>query len=197
MSTWHRVLALALAVPASLALAACAGEAEADGRDDAGGPAALAEIATWAAPVGIAPELVYVTDIDGFELETQTVGVMGDDGFSAGYSDDDAEVFATVLLTTSRDAEPGLVPCADLPDSAEPQASLRCGVERGEAHVALEGADVGPATLRSAAAGVRVPSEKELDHLFEEVPVPETPIERGDLPEQGDGAPLDQPGAGG
>jgi hypothetical protein len=54
------------------------------------------------------------------------------------------------------------------------------------------------ADLRAAAVAVHVPSEAELDLLFSDAPeVPSAPIERGDLPENGDGAPIDPVGPGG
>ena len=188
--TRTRRAVVVLAVPAVLALAACAG-AEGGTTD----PAEAAAIATWSEPAGIAPELVYVTEVDGFELATQSVGVMGDDGMSAIYVRSGGREVGTVMLTTSRDLAPDVVLCPELPDSSEPM--LRCAVERGGVHVALDGADVEAATLRAAAEAVRVPGEDELGYLFADVPRPETPVERGDLPPDGDGAPLNEPGPGG
>ena len=190
--TRTRRAALVLAAPASLLLTACAGLGGAEGAT--ADPAQPASIAAWSEPAGIAPGLVYVTDVEGFELATQSVGVFGNDGMSAMYTRSGA-VFATVMLTTSRDLAPDVVLCPELPDSSEPL--LRCAVERGGVHVALDGADVEAATLRAAAEAVRVPGEDELGHLFADVPRPETPVERGDLPPDGDGAPLNEPGPGG
>ena len=151
------------------------------------------------APVGIDPALVYVTDVDGFELATQSVGVVGDDGMSASYMRFEAGRTGSVLLTTGRTAAApdaaSDVACADLPDASA--TVLRCVVEIGDVRVLLEGEDVDAATLREAAAGVRVPRADELDTLFEELPTPGPPVERGDLPPEGDGAPMDPPGVGG
>ncbi len=158
-------------------------------------PADLTAIAARSEPLGIAPELVHVTEVDGFELATQSVGVMGDDGMSAVYVGSGSGAAGTVMLATSRRPSPDVVPCADLPDSSEPV--LRCAVEHGDVHVLLEGTDVDAATLRAAAEAVRVPGGAELDRLFADVPTPEPPVERGDLPPDGDGAPLDPSGAGG
>ncbi|MEU0116486.1 hypothetical protein ABZ137_23025 [Streptomyces bobili] len=44
-----------------------------------------AELALRARASGIAPELVYTTDAPGHTLAQQSVGVYGDDGFSATY----------------------------------------------------------------------------------------------------------------
>ena len=185
-----------LLVPTVLALGACAGRVGAEGVTTTG-PAQPTAIATWSEPAGIAPELVYVTGVEGFELATQSVGVMGDDGMSAIYVRSGGGAVGTVKLTTSRDPAPNVVACAELPDSSGPQPVLRCAVERGDVHVALDGVDVGAATMRAAAEGVRVPSAEELSHLFADVPKAEVPVERGDLPPNGDGAPLDPPRVGG
>ena len=182
-----RRAAVLVAASAVFALAACGA---------VGGPAQPTEIATWSEPAGIARELVYVTEIDGFDLATQSVGVMGDDGMSAMYVNADGGSVGTVLLATRRDADPSVTPCAELPDSAE--ADLRCSVERGAVHVVLDGEGVDPATLRAAAEAVRVPKADELGQLFADLPtMAGTPLERGDLPPAGDGAPVDSPGPGG
>lgn len=183
MTTPCRVVILAAS--ALLALGGCAG--------GAGDPADSAAIASWAEPAGIAPELVYVTSADGFELATQSVGVFADDGMSAGYWGEGG----TFVLTTWREAPADVVPCAELPDAAGGGAPLRCTAERGEVHVVLEG-DVDAATLRAAGEAVRVPSDGELEHLFSDVQVADdVPVERGDLPPVGDGAPMNEPGPGG
>ena len=49
----------------------------------------------------------------------------------------------------------------------------------------------------AAAEVVRVPRADELGHLFTDVPMAQTPVKRGDLPPNGDGAPLNEPGPGG
>lgn len=143
--------------------------------------------------MGIAPELVRVTSVDGFDLMTQSVGVLGDDGMSAVYlrrTDG-----ATVALTTARDPAPGVSPCADLPDALGPV--LRCHVEHAGTVVQLDGDGVEPSTLRAAGEAARVPTPGELDLLFADVqPVQGPPVERGDLP-PGDGAPDNEPGPGG
>lgn len=153
-----------------------------------------AAIAAHAEPAGIAPELVRVTDVDGFTLATQSVGVSGGDGMAAVYTRADGEDLGTVLLRADRYADPTAVPCDELAGSAD--EPLRCSAVAGDVHVVLEGDGVEPATLRAAAAAVRVPRADELDHLFRDVPVADTPVERGDLP-PGDGAPVDPPALGG
>ncbi|QGQ19054.1 hypothetical protein GC089_07190 [Cellulomonas sp. JZ18] len=178
-----------VALTALLALAGCAGRA------GAGEAATRDEIARWSEPAGIAPELVHVTTVDGFDLATQSVGVSGGDGMAAAWVGTGTGGVGTVLLRADRYPDASAVPCADLPDSSEPV--LRCSLTRGDVHVVLEGEGVEAAVLRAAADAVRVPGADELAHLFSEVQVAGPPVERGDLPPHGDGAPGDAPGAGG
>jgi hypothetical protein len=53
--------------------------------------------------------------------------------------------------------------------------------------------------LRICVVGrLHVPSDAELERLFSDVPeAPAEPVERGDLPDDGDGAPIDPVGPGG
>ena len=187
--------ALALVVVPVLLLGACAGEGGAGAGSTQ--PAAVDDIASQATPAGIAPDLVYVTDVEGFDLAVQSVGVSGDDGFAAINTREGDDRLATVALRTARTSvgDPSVVgPCDELTDTP---TTLLCGVTRDEAFVSLEGTDVDAATLRAAGEAVRVPTVGELAHLFSEVRVPEGPVERGDLPEDGDGAPIDPGHAGG
>ncbi|GIG23732.1 membrane protein [Cellulomonas chitinilytica] len=199
MTRSRRAVALVV-LPVVLALGACAGRAGTatpTPTPTSTEPAQPADIAPWATPTGIAPELVYVTDVEGFDLATQSVGVVGDDGFSAIYTRAGDGVLSTVALTTAPTAVVDLsvvAPCAELPDAP---AALRCAVVRGEAYVLLEGQDVEAATLRAAGAAVRLPRVDELPYLFTDVMVPSAPVVRGDLPPFGDGAPVDPERAGG
>jgi hypothetical protein len=190
------VVLCALAAGSVAALAGCAGLA---------GPADAADVAAHAAPAGVAPELVYVLDLDGFELAPQSVGVSGSDGMSAAYVGTSGAEASTVMLRTDRGGAGD--PCASLPDGDRP--TYTCTVVLGEATVRLEGSGVDAATMREAAQTVRVPTKGELDELFAAVPAvegpgehgdqpdPGGPVERGDLPQEGDGAPLNEVGAGG
>ncbi len=185
--------ALALVVVPVLLLGACASGGGAGSTE----PATVDDIGSRATPAGIAPDLVYVTDVEGCDLAVQSVGVSGDDGFSATYTREVDDRLAMVALRTARTSviDPSVVvPCDELTDT---QTTLLCGVVRGEAFVSLEGTDVDAATLRAAGEAVRVPTVGELPHLFSEVRVPDGPVERGDLPEEGDGAPIDPDHAGG
>ncbi|UZN03699.1 hypothetical protein [Cellulomonas sp. S1-8] len=178
-----------LVASAVLLLGACAGLR--GGAASTGPLEPPPDLADRLAFVGIAPDLVYVTDVEGFDLATQSVGVSGDEGMSAAY----VGAAGMVMLTTSRDATPGVAPCADLADAAGP--SVQCTGERDGAYVLLDGDGVEPAVLRAAGEAVRVPREDELDALFADLPEVSEPVERGDLPPGGDGAPVDPPGVGG
>ncbi|MFG6503392.1 hypothetical protein [Microbacterium sp. P05] len=58
--------------------------------------------------------------------------------------------------------------------------------------------DAPSADLLAAAEAAHVPSEGQLELLFSDAPeAPATPVERGDLPENGDGAPIQPTGPGG
>lgn len=164
-----------------------------------GDPADLSAIAERSRPAGIAPDLVYVTEIEGFDLAVQSVGVSGDDGMSATYANlGSGSGGGVVTLTTRRGPDGSATVCAELPEDA-PASGLRCRVAFGDVTVVLEGQDgVGAATLREAGDAVHVPSKGELKDLFSEVPEgPGEPVERGDLPSHGDGAPIDESGPGG
>lgn len=161
-----------------------------------GEPASPASIAEIAQPAGIAPELVYTADIDGFDLVTQAVGPFGTDGMSAIWTRSGGDDYAVVTLTTDRIPDPDAVPCDELGDQAG-AAGLRCGVVVDGVHVTLVGEGVDGGRLREIAETVHVPSEGELSRLFAELPVPDGPTERGDLPAEGDGAPDNSVGPGG
>lgn len=176
-------------------LTSCAGLRAADptGADDPRtGGGSTADVDARLAGAGVARDLVRVTEVDGFTVATQSVGVSGDEGFGAAYVSTEGQ---RVLLRTSRTADPSTVACADLPDGdAVPPP---CGVEHEGVHVTLEGDGVDAATLRAAAAAVRVPSGRELAALVVDLPdVGDQPVERGDLP-PGDGAPRNDVGEGG
>ncbi|WP_236122648.1 hypothetical protein [Cellulomonas palmilytica] len=140
---------------------------------------------------GIARDLVYVTDVDGFDVAVQSAGVSGDDGFAAAYVGEGG----TLWVRTSRRPAGQVEPCADLDASADVTA---CEVVHDDVHVLLEGDGVDATTLREAGAAVRPARDGELAQLLAELPAPPDgePVERGDLP-PGDGAPDNSGGQGG
>lgn len=177
----------AVVVPVLVLLLAACGSGELASR------ASIAEVSE---PVGIAAELVYVADADGFDLVTQAVGPFGNDGMSAIWTRADGDDLAVVTLTTDRVPDPDAVPCDELRDPSA-ASELRCGVVVDGIHVTLAGEGVDGARLREIAETVHAPSEGELSRLFAELRAPDGPTERGDLPAEGDGAPDNSVGAGG
>jgi len=170
-------------------------------------------IATQAAALGIAPELVYTTDVDGYDLAPQSVGVNGSDGMSATWVHDDTAAMLT--LRTER-GELTETTCEAMPLWDASDTSVTCTEEDGVWHrsgggiqeyvaasggalIRVIGMNGTPQDdLRAAAEAVHVPSGAELELLFSDAPeVPTAPVERGDIPENGDGAPVDPVGPGG
>ncbi|MFF5138754.1 membrane lipoprotein [Streptomyces sp. NPDC013157] len=147
------------------------------GSGDSGKPADPAELASKAKALGMDPELVYVTRAPGFTLAQQSVGVQGDDGFSASYTDTTG---AVIHLYTDH-----------------PRYAGRHKYEVSEKNcvVWLEGeGGVSDAVLGKALRTVHRPTAGELETLL---PTPDPaftddqPVQRGDLPTNGDGGPPD------
>jgi hypothetical protein len=132
--------------------------------------------------LGIAPELVYVTDVPGFTLARQSVGVNGDDGFSVAYW---AKNGAVLRLYAERGS------AADCPEGYVCRAPVKGHVVR------ISGEKTAPGVLRTAADAVHRPTPAELFALLPPVPAATAPVERGDLPSYGDGAPDNSVGQGG
>ncbi|NEB12393.1 hypothetical protein G3I32_26760 [Streptomyces coelicoflavus] len=206
-----RVLPVLLLAP--LLLTACGSE-----KADAGAPSGSTSAATPAAApdegeltaraqaMGVAPELVYVTEAPGFTLAQQSVGVLGDDGFSATWVDGGTN--ALLRLAVDR----GSITAATCPGrpvgdmsgehttcERDGDAWYRTGAGRHEYALPEEGhvvrvsaeQDAVPRdVLRAAALAAHRPDAAETDRLLPSAEAaPPTPVERGDLPPFGDGAP--------
>ncbi len=104
---------------------------------------------------GIAPELVYVTEVPGFTLAQQSVGVSGDDGFSAAYW---AKNGAILRLSAERGS------AADCPEDHICRAPAKGHVVR------ISGEKVAPDVLRRAADAVHRPTPAELAALLPPAP---------------------------
>ncbi|AWT46137.1 MULTISPECIES: hypothetical protein [Streptomyces] len=201
----RRSPALPLLVPVLLAVLAGCGSEQAG----APGPADPAELATRARALGVAPEHVYVTEVPGYTLARQSVGVIGGDGFSAAYVSQDNGT--TIQLSVDRDAfaagacprpagDATSAPCVRDGDAwyLEGTGGHREYTLRKKGHVVRVGADGVPRdVLRTAAAHVHRPSADELDALLPSAPAADAPVERGDLPPAGDGAPDNNVGVSG
>ena len=199
------VVSSVIVVVVALTAAACATNG-----DGASVPADSARIAEGASALGIAPELVFTTEVDGYDLAPQSVGPYNSDGMSATW------VVASGMLTLRTDrGEFTAETCAATPLEESLNAPVTCTEEDGVWHrsaggaheyvavrdgafVRVSGVGAPPADLLAAARAVRVPSADELARLFADAPArPTAPVERGDLPENGDGAPIDPVGPGG
>lgn len=200
----RRLLPPPLLLAAPLLLAGCGSET-AD-------PAGPAEIAARANPMGIAPEHVYVIEANGFDVAEQSVGVSGDDGFSAHYVSQGTggQLHLRVDRGALTDADCAEQPVAGTSGTTrctrDGNAWYRATGDRREYAVPKDGhvvhvtggPDVPRDVLREAALGARRPSPAELDELFSDAPdFDGSPVERGDLPTVGDGAPDNEPGVGG
>lgn len=177
---------------------------------DAADPDAIAERASV---VGIAADLVFTTAVDGYDLAPQSVGIGAADGMSATWFNETTGAMVTIR-TDHGELTAAL--CVETPLSEAPAEPVTCTDEDGVWHrsggsvheyiavrddalIRVTGMNgTPPADLLAAAKAVRVPSDAELELLFSDLPTgPAEPVERGDLPENGDGAPIDPVGPGG
>ncbi|MFE2332042.1 hypothetical protein [Streptomyces coelicoflavus] len=214
---------LPVLVLAPLLLTACGSEKAGDPGPSASAPASAAgpavapgtgELAFRAQAMGVAPELVYVTEAPGFTLAEQSVGVLGDDGFSATWVDGDTN--ALLRLAVDRGSiTAGTCPEQPVGDMSgehttcerDGDAWYRTGAGRHEYALPEEGhvvrvsaeTDAVPRdVLRAAALAAHRPDAAETDRLLPSAePAPATPVERGDLPPFGDGAPDNHVDVGG
>ncbi|WP_433360965.1 hypothetical protein [Streptosporangium sp. CA-115845] len=158
---------------------------------------------------GAAPELIYVLELPGYELAVLSAGVFGNDGFGAVYFSEGSLVQLRVDRGTFSDAR-----CADTPlmDADPPGAPVRCERDevgwyrsgggrheytavRADHFIRLNGGvdEVDRAALKAAVAGAR----QAIPDGFGTPLSPSAPVERGDLPTSGDGAPNNKVGPGG
>lgn len=177
-------------------------------------PADAGQIAESARSLGIAPDLIYTTDVDGYDLAVQSVGTSGSEGLQATWFNETTAAMVTIRTDWG---ELTAETCTAIPLENDLDAAVTCEEDenglwhrwagdtheyvatRGSVLVHVIGRGAPPEDLRVAAQTVHVPSPQELEQLFSDAPdLPAgPPIERGDLPEHGDGAPVDPPGAGG
>lgn len=157
-------------------------------------PASGDELAGRAASIGVDPDVVYAVALDGFEPASQSAGVSGDAGFSVAYTSPAGMVMLTTDPRGGTDtgcvAAGGQQECVAVHDGVAVTLSAAADVVDEDA-------------LRAAVAGAHPPSSDELAALFASVPDGGDegggggPVERGDLPPEGDGAPLNPEGAAG
>ncbi|MPY58111.1 hypothetical protein [Streptomyces spongiae] len=171
-----------------------------------------AELQDRAEALGLAPELVYVTESPGFTLARQSVGVYGADGFSSAYWS--RKSGAQILLLVDRGTMTA-ESCPRQPVGQGGGGSVTCERD-GDAwyrssggqheyavlaagHVVRISGDttrVDRDVLHAASEAARRPTTAELDGLLPHPPHG-GPVERGDLPPVGDGAPNNEVGTTG
>lgn len=158
-----------------------------------------------------AMEHIYVTEVNGYELAKQSVGVSGGDGFASVYVSKSGgqiqlEVDRGTLTEANctqrpvRQADGQPVQCERDGESWYRTAGNRHEYARAEdGHVVRIGAErsVDRDTLRSAAQAAHPADDRELDEVLPEKTAPASPVGRGDLPPVGDGAPNNDVGVGG
>ncbi|MFE9695575.1 hypothetical protein [Streptomyces sp. NPDC006270] len=198
---------------------------DAAGRGGSAAPAPdRAELEARARAVQTLTEHVWVTEATGYTLARQSVGVIGDDGFASVYTaPDGGQIQLSVERRPHAEADCGEDPAP--PDGQEPlvtcepdgeqwyratESGHAYTQERGGLVVTVRGkrADVDRATLRSAARAAHRADDHELDRVLppaEDAPGQQPsgegsgrqPVERGDLPPVGDGAPNNDVGTSG
>ncbi|MGQ0846581.1 MAG: hypothetical protein ACT4QF_20855 [Sporichthyaceae bacterium] len=156
-----------------------------------------------------AAELVYVTEVAGYAVARQSVGVYGNDGFSSHYSSRDGAIFRLAVdRGVSECANPvvegvaGAVSCeadGDLLYRFTPDAHEYARAEDGfVVRVGSRRSAADRETLRRAVVAAHRAQDSDLDGILPPQPaVPRAPTTRGDLPDRGDGAPLNPVGVGG
>ncbi|MFC7827605.1 hypothetical protein [Streptomyces sp. NPDC057375] len=199
--------------PGASASASVSAAASASAAGPAAGPG-TGELVSRAQAMGVAPELVYVTEAPGFTLAQQSVGVLGDDGFSATWVDGDTNALlrlavdrGTITADTCPEQPVGDMSGEHTTCERDGDAWYRTGAGRHEyalpekGHVVRVSAETDAVprdVLRAAALAAHRPDAAETDRLLPSAdPAPASPVERGDLPRYGDGAPDNHVDVGG
>ncbi|WP_204285833.1 hypothetical protein [Microbispora amethystogenes] len=160
--------------------------------------------------LGVAPDLVYLVDLPEYEMAEQSMGGVGEEGFGVFYTapggrqvelrvdrgsfGDDVCRSTPINLATPPDA---LVLCIHDDVGWYRMAGDRHEYValRGDVLVKLSGGvtDVSRAALKAAVAG----AHRAVGDGKAGTTPPRVPVERGDLPTAGDGAPGGEVGPGG
>ncbi|CAL9412690.1 hypothetical protein [Streptomyces sp. enrichment culture] len=199
--------------PGASASASVSAAASASAAGPAAGPG-TGELVSRAQAMGVAPELVYVTEAPGFTLAQQSVGVLGDDGFSATWVDGDTNALlrlavdrGTITADTCPEQPVGDMSGEHTTCERDGDAWYRTGAGRHEyalpekGHVVRVSAETDAVprdVLRAAALAAHRLDAAETERLLPSAdPAPASPVERGDLPRYGDGAPDNRVDVGG
>ncbi|WP_030758330.1 hypothetical protein [Streptomyces griseus] len=151
-------------------------------------------------------EHVYVTEAEGYAPALQSAGVVGDDGFQITYVDGKG---GRITLSAERRPFTAEECAAGPPDGDGCEAGGGGRYRRsGDRHAYLRDENglrvevAAPLTvprglLERAAAAAHRADDAELDAVLPRATAPAGPVERGDLPPVGDGAPDNSVGASG
>jgi hypothetical protein len=142
---------------------------------------------------GAALDLMYVVDLPGYELAEQSVGVVGEEGFGAFYSSPGGRQVEMRIDcgpykctgTCERDGNGWYT----VQDGRQEYVAVR---ERHHLRLISDVGQVDRRVLKEAAEGAR----PVVGDGGTPAPPP-SPVERGDLPKNGDGAPVQSTGPGG
>lgn len=141
---------------------------------------------------GVAPDLIYLVELPGYELAEQSIGVVNEKGFGAFYTSAEG---GQVELRVDRGPYRCVGTCERDGDGwyavHEGRHEYVAVGERHHLRLIGDVERVDRAVLREAAEGAR-------PVVTEGTPSPPPdPVERGDLPSHGDMAPLNPTGPGG
>ncbi|MQY10044.1 hypothetical protein SRB5_01480 [Streptomyces sp. RB5] len=197
-------------VVGALALAGCGTKSASSGNVD------RSELEARARDAQVAIENVYVTEVADFDLAEQSVGVLGADGWSAIYVREgtgaqirlgvdrrsiDKSTCPDLPVGVGTGGRPGAVECAEDDGSwyrvDAAQHEYATGVDGRVVRVNADLGAVDRDTLREAARAAHPASDAELDEVLPQRRDGGGPVERGDLPAEGDGAPDNGVGVGG
>ncbi|MFT9669739.1 hypothetical protein ACMZ5F_21130 [Streptomyces rhizosphaericola] len=208
--------ALALAAVTGCGTAPAPGPEPAAERSPSAGPVPdRAELEARAGAAQLVTDHVWVTGAAGYALARQSVGVLGDDGFGSSYTAPDGGLFQLSVERRPHAVAECTGAAAPAGGTEPPETCERDGEhwyratesdhayarERSGLVITVSGAreKVDRATLRSAARAAHRADDHELDRVLPPAGggSGQRPVERGDLPPVGDGAPDNEVGASG
>ncbi len=174
-----------------------------------------AEVTERVSHLGVDPALVVTTTIEGYDLAPQSVNETDAGGMTATWAKPGTDDIITVRTDPGQMDAAGCAAqqlwgggdAACVQDGTTWHRSAggvdEYAVVQGGRTVLIVGGDgrgAPPEDLQEAAANLRAPTVAEVDRMFSELQRRDDrggPVERGDIPKDGDGAPIDPGGDGG
>ncbi|WP_052851900.1 hypothetical protein [Streptomyces avicenniae] len=196
------IAAVPLLAVLGLGLAGCGEE---DGASGGGGGAVDADLVARAEALETSVDMVWVTETPGFTLAVQSAGPLNESGFQSSYVGEGGAVFRLTVDHAPEGAADDLCAvltgggnafCATDGETWTVSPSDGAGEQRarladGHLVTVIGDASVPPEVLDEALAAAHPADADELDAALPELTDPPPPVERGDLPDVGDGAPVD------